>query len=68
MNPAQEVMERCDLLASCTDDPGAITRPFASDAIRGAHAYVRDWIKQADMTVARDNIGNLRGRYEGEGP
>ena len=67
MNPAQQVMERCDLLASCSDEPGSITRPFASDAMRRAQQYVREWMRQAGMTVSRDNIGNLRGRYEGSG-
>src|SRR5437773_4545948 len=67
MNPSQQVMERCDLLASCSDEPGSITRPFASDAMRRAQQYVREWMRQAGMTVSRDNIGNLRGRYEGSG-
>src|SRR3989442_15813201 len=35
--------------------------------MRRAHQYVREWMRQAGMTVARDNIGNLRGRYEGTG-
>ena len=61
------VVERCDVLAACTEEPGRITRPFASDAMRRAHQYVREWMRQAGMTVARDNIGNLRGRYEGTG-
>ena len=61
------VVERCDVLAACTDEPGRITRPFASDAMRRAHQYIREWMRQAGMTVRRDNIGNLRGRYEGMG-
>src|SRR3989449_2914746 len=61
------VVERCDVLAACTEEPGRITRPFASDAMRRAHQYVREWMRQAGMTVTRDNIGNLRGRYEGTG-
>ena len=61
------VIERCDVLAACTEEPGRITRPFASDAMRRAHQYVREWMRQAGMTVTRDNIGNLRGRYEGTG-
>ena len=61
------IIERCDVLAACTEEPGRITRPFASDAMRRAHQYVREWMRQAGMTVTRDNIGNLRGRYEGTG-
>ena len=64
---AEAVMERCDLLAVCSEEPGRITRPFASDAMRRAHVYVREWMRRAGMDVHRDNVGNLRGRYEGEG-
>ena len=59
------VIERCHYLAECTEEPGAITRPFASDAMRCAHVLVGDWMREAGMTVRRDNIGNLRGRYAG---
>lgn len=61
------VIERCHYLAECTEEPGAISRPFASEAMKRAHALVSDWMGEAGMTVARDNIGNLRGRYQGEG-
>lgn len=61
------IIERCHYLAGCTDEPGAITRPFASEAMRCAHVLVTDWMREAGMAVRRDNIGNLRGRYEGEG-
>ena len=61
------VIERCHYLAECTEEPGAITRPFASDAMRRAQALVTDWMAEAGMTVMRDNIGNLRGRYAGAG-
>jgi allantoate deiminase len=67
MNLAQTVMERCDVLASCTEEAGAITRPFASDSMRRAQEHVRHWMEQAGMTVTRDNVGNLRGRYAGTG-
>ena len=67
MSSALSVMERCDLLAECTDEPGKITRTFASAAMRCAHSHVVAWMEGAGMTVRRDNIGNLRGRYEGTG-
>src|SRR5256885_1886398 len=63
----RSVIERCDVLAGCTEEPGRITRPFASDAMRRAHQYVQEWMRQAGMNARRDNIGNLRGRYEGTG-
>src|SRR5438093_6279314 len=67
MTDAATVMQRCDVLAACTDELGSITRPFASDAMRRAHQYVREWMREAGMSVSRDNVGNLRARYEGEG-
>jgi allantoate deiminase len=65
MTPAETVIERCDILAACTEEPGRITRPFASDAMRCAHEHVLGWMRKAGMTVRLDNVGNLRGRYEG---
>ena len=65
--PAETAMRRCDELASCSEDGDAITRPFASDAMRHAHSLVTEWMEAAGMTVRRDNVGNLRGRYEAQG-
>ena len=35
--------------------------------MRCAHGLVSDWMREAGMAVRRDNIGNLRGRFEGSG-
>lgn len=43
-----------------------ITRPVASESMRCAHELVMEWMEAAGMTVRRDNLGNLRARYEGE--
>src|SRR5213078_2327492 len=67
MTFARAVMERCDLLATFTEEPGTITRPFATDSMRRVNELVRGWMDKAGMAVTRDNIGNLRGRYEGTG-
>jgi allantoate deiminase len=61
------VIERCQYLARCSDEPGAITRPFASEAMRCAHEVAGEWMRDAGMAVRRDNVGNLRGRFEGAG-
>ena len=63
-------MERCDVLGACSEEPEQLTRPFASDAMRRVNEHVAAWMREADLAVRRDNIGNLRGRYEsatGEG-
>jgi allantoate deiminase len=62
---AETVMRRCDDLAACSEEAESITRPFASDSMHHAHALVSTWMEAAGMTVRRDNVGNLRGRYEG---
>ena len=53
------------MLGSISEEPDRLTRPFASDAMRRAHEQVTAWMREAGMEVGRDNIGNLRGRYEG---
>src|SRR5437868_12806515 len=35
--------------------------------MRRAHELVRDWMGEAGMAIAGDNVGNLRGRYDGLG-
>jgi allantoate deiminase len=62
---AAEVMQRCDVLGACSEEPGRLTRPFASPAMQQVHKHVTSWMRQAGMTVRKDNVGNLLGRYEG---
>jgi allantoate deiminase len=62
---AATVMQRCELLGAYTEEQGRLTRPFASEAMRHAHEHVTVWMREAGMAVRRDNVGNLRGRYEG---
>jgi len=57
-------MARCDELAACSEEAERITRPFGSAAMQKAHELVGLWLLQAGMRVSRDNIGNVRGRYE----
>src|SRR5437764_1812330 len=61
---ARTVMERCDALASYSEEPGRLTRPFATPSTRGAADAVAGWMRAAGMSVRRDNIGNLIGHYE----
>jgi len=58
-------MQRCDVLGACSEEPGRLTRPFASDAMRQVHQHVAAWMREAGMVVRTDNVGNLLGRYEG---
>jgi allantoate deiminase len=58
-------MDRCDVLGGCSEEADRLTRPFASDAMRQAHSHVTSWMREAGMSVSKDNAGNLRGRREG---
>ena len=62
---AATVLERCDALAAFSEEPGRLTRRFATDALRQAGEAVAGWMRAAGMTVRRDAIGNVCGRYEG---
>jgi allantoate deiminase len=64
---ATTVMERCELLGNISEEPGRLTRPFGSQAMREANNIVSGWMRMAGMSVRRDEIGNLIGRYEGTG-
>lgn len=63
---ARTVMERCDALARCSEQSDALTRRFATPALRAAQDAVAGWMRGAGMNVRRDSIGNLIGRYEGQ--
>jgi len=58
-------MERCELLSNISEEPGIIHRPYGSPSMRSVNGVVEDWMREAGMTVRRDEIGNLIGRYEG---
>lgn len=62
---AGEVIARCRILASHSDEPDFLTRTFLSEAMRSANAQVRRWMEQAGMSVHVDDAGNLRGRSQG---
>ncbi|HEV2035214.1 MAG TPA: allantoate amidohydrolase [Candidatus Dormibacteraeota bacterium] len=62
---AATVMQRCEVLSECSEEQERLTRPFASIAMHQAHEHVTAWMQDAGMAVRRDNVGNLRGRYEG---
>jgi allantoate deiminase len=64
---ATTVMERCELLGNISEEPGRLTRPFGSHAMREANDIVSGWMRVAGMTTRFDEIGNLIGRYEGTG-
>jgi allantoate deiminase len=63
---AENIAARCDLLATYSEEPGHLTRRFATPAMRAVNKQVAEWMRGAGMSVHQDAIGNIIGRYEGE--
>ena len=68
MSAAQKIMRQIPLLAKISDEPGKITRTFASPAMRRANELVGEWMREAGMKTRVDAMGNLIGRYPGATP
>lgn len=60
---AQLVMERIEILAAFSEEPGRLTRPSFTGALRQANNQVSAWMQAAGMTTYEDGIGNLIGHY-----
>jgi allantoate deiminase len=65
---AATVLERCERLAGCTEEPGRVTRPYGTPALRCAIDLVAGWMREAALEVTVDAVGNLRGRRAGGRP
>jgi allantoate deiminase len=64
---AGTVLERCDVLARCSEEPGRLTRRFATPALDEARTLVEGWMREAGLDTRHDPIGNLVGRLPGRG-
>ena len=60
---AQLVMERCAALGKISEEPGKLTRTFASPAMRRANKLVGGWMRAAGLQVSEDAAFNLLGRW-----
>ena len=65
---AREALQRCDVLAGLTEEPGRITRTFLSPPMRDVHRTVGEWMSAAGMEVRVDGLGNIVGRWPGPAP
>jgi allantoate deiminase len=59
------VLERCDIVATFSEEAGRITRTFLSEPMRRLHDHLAGWMEAAGMHVQVDPAGNLIGRYAG---
>ncbi len=60
---SRQLMRRCDELGRITDEPGRLTRTFASPAMRRANELVGSWMRNAGLEVCEDAAFNLLGRW-----
>jgi allantoate deiminase len=65
---APRILEHCDALARCSEQPDGLTRVYLSPEQRAAGALVLQWMREAGMKASLDAVGNVVGRYEGERP
>ncbi len=61
------VLQRCDVLAQCSEEPGRLTRTFLCPAMRQVHELLREWMCDARLAVRVDAMGNVIGRKAGVG-
>ncbi len=62
---ARKIMQRIEALAKISEEPGSITRTFASPAMQRANELVGKWMCEAGLKTRVDAIGNLIGHYDG---
>ena len=68
MSASRKIMQRIEALAKISEDPGQLTRTFASPAMHEANKLVARWMREAGMKTHVDPIGNLIGHYDGKKP
>ncbi|MGH2347683.1 MAG: allantoate amidohydrolase [Chloroflexota bacterium] len=68
MEAASLLMQRIDLLAAISDEPGILVRRSLCPAMRRTQDLVADWCRRAGLAVREDAVGNLIGRLEGGDP
>jgi hydantoinase/carbamoylase family amidase len=64
---AAGVLARAAALGEISEEPGRLTRRFATGALRAAGDLVGEWMAAAGMDVRWDDAGNVVGRYAGSG-
>lgn len=65
---AQEILQRCDLLAGMSSLDSGICRVYLSAEHQAANEQAMRWMTEAGMAATVDAAGNVRGRYAGATP
>lgn len=64
----QRVLERLEKLAQCSQSGKGVTRLSFTAESEQANGLVSQWMQEAGMSVRRDAMNNIIGRYEGLDP
>jgi allantoate deiminase len=65
---AKRINTRIEELAGCSSTSVGVTRlPFTAESSE-AERLVEEWMKAAGMSVRKDGLNNIIGRYEGKDP
>ncbi|AKM19315.1 allantoate amidohydrolase [[Flavobacterium] thermophilum] len=65
---ADRIVRRIEELAKCSMTKKGVTRLSFSRESEMANELVAQWMQEAGMTVRRDGLNNIIGRYEGKWP
>ena len=60
---AARILDRCEALGRCSEQPDGLTRVYLSPEQRAADALVQQWMTEAGMDARLDAAGNVVGRY-----
>jgi N-carbamoyl-L-amino-acid hydrolase len=63
-----QIMQWSETLAQWSDEPGALTCAYMTDAHRASAAQLAQWMREAGMQVQIDAVGNVVGRYLSDAP
>jgi allantoate deiminase len=63
-----ELLRRCDELGAISEEPGKLTRGFASAALAEAGERVEAWMREAGLRTRIDAVGNVVGRRHAADP
>ena len=59
----QEILDRCDILATFSENKENITRRFLSKPMLEVHKKMKEWLIEIGFESRVDNIGNITGHY-----
>lgn len=63
-----QIMQWSEDLAQWSDEPGALTCAYMTDAHRATAAQLLAWMRDAGMQAEVDAVGNVVGRYLSDAP